>query len=78
MSETVWTTLGNDHILDFDGFAEFVVPNVGSLQEALSDPYYRNHVQPDEAVFIDAKNSFRTVGWEESYIEGSKIVGQHK
>lgn len=47
----------NGYIFGFDFFPEFVVPNVQALQNALSDPNYKQHVQPDEAIFIDVQNS---------------------
>lgn len=74
LGETVWTTLGKDHILDFDGIVELVVPNVEALQNALADPVYRDKVQPDEEAFIDGAKSFRSVGYEQVYIADGKVL----
>lgn len=74
LGETVWTTLGKDHILDFDGTVELIVPDVEALQKALDDPMYRETVQPDEEAFIDGEKSYRSVGYEQTYIVDGKVL----
>ena len=45
-----------------------------ALKKALADPYYQSDVQPDEAKFIDAAKSFKTVGREELKIENNDVI----
>ncbi|ETS75803.1 hypothetical protein PFICI_12747 [Pestalotiopsis fici W106-1] len=73
-SEQVWTELGSDHVSDFDGHVVLTVPNLDALKNALADPYYKSHVQPDEAKFIDAKGCYRTFGYEQIYIKDNKVI----
>ncbi|KAF2106979.1 EthD domain-containing protein [Lophiotrema nucula] len=77
-SEKIWTGLGGENVLDFDGQVELLVPNVECLQEALDDPYYKGHVQPDEEKFIDANKSYKTCGWEEKYIHDGCVVREER
>ncbi|KAF7527510.1 hypothetical protein G7054_g10423 [Neopestalotiopsis clavispora] len=73
-SEEVWTELGSDHVSDFDGHVVLTVSNIDALKNALADPYYKSHVQPDEAKFIDAKSCYRMFGYEQVYIKDKQIV----
>ncbi|KAJ4318874.1 hypothetical protein N0V94_004204 [Neodidymelliopsis sp. IMI 364377] len=74
LSETVWTAIGGDSVLEFDGQVELLVPSIECLQNALNDPYYKEHVQKDEEKFIDGSKSSKTVGWEEMYIVDGAIT----
>ncbi|KAI5261103.1 hypothetical protein E4T47_09513 [Aureobasidium subglaciale] len=64
---------GSSHIAEFDGYVELTVPNIDALKDAFQDPFYKSHVAPDEAAFIDAQETRRTFGYEELFIEGNKI-----
>lgn len=46
-------TIYND--LGFDGFVEIQVPQLSMWVAALQDPFYQEHILPDEERFIDRK-----------------------
>lgn len=53
---------------------ELTVPNIEALKNALADPYYKSHVQPDEAKFINANGCYRTFGYQQVFIMDNKVV----
>ncbi|KEQ78568.1 hypothetical protein M438DRAFT_401081 [Aureobasidium pullulans EXF-150] len=64
---------GSSQIAEFDGYVELTVPNIEVLKRAFDDPFYKLHVAPDEAVFIDAQGTRRTFGYEEVYIKDGEV-----
>ena len=60
--------------LEFDGVAEFWMPDASCFQKAREDPYYEKVVQPDENQLFEWETCQWTVGWEEVYIEDGKVV----
>ncbi|THY26956.1 hypothetical protein D6D01_04261 [Aureobasidium pullulans] len=64
---------GPSQIAEFDGYVELTVPSIEALKRAFDDPFYKSHVAPDEAVFIDAQGTRRTFGYEEVYINDGKV-----
>jgi hypothetical protein len=64
---------GSSQIAEFDGYVELTVPNIEALKRAFDDPFYKSHVAPDEAVFIDAQGTRRTFGYEEVYIKDGEV-----
>lgn len=62
--------------LPYDGAVELVVPDVACFQKARDDPFYKEKVQADERKFFEtgAEDLAWTVGWEECYIAGGKVV----
>jgi hypothetical protein len=67
---------GSAHIAEFDGYVELTVPSIESLEAAFNDAFYKSHVAPDEAAFIDAEETRRTFGYEEIHINNGKAQRQ--
>ena len=72
-SETAFQAPNTASISEFDGHVELTVSSIKPLQNAFNDPYWREHVKPDEDKFFDPATTVRTMGWEEVKIEGGKI-----
>ena len=64
-------------ILEFDGAAEFWVPNLETFAAMGSDPEYVNVIQPDEANFIDAESMRLIVGVDYIVVENQNAVMEH-
>lgn len=64
-------------ILEFDGAAEFWVPNLETLQAMGSDPEYLTKIQPDEANFIDMSSFKMIVGVDYIVVENQNAVMEH-
>lgn len=60
--------------LDYDGVAEFIVPDVSYIKSSREDPYFFEKVLPDEERFFDTQNTGYHIGWEEVYLRDGKIV----
>jgi hypothetical protein len=64
-------------ILEFDGAAEFWVPNLETFQAMGSDPEYVEKIQPDEANFIDLESMRMIVGVDYIVVENQNAVQEH-
>ena len=62
--------------LEYDGVAEFLMPDASCFHKARQDPYYEQFVMPDENELFEWETVQWTVGWEEVYIENGKVVEQ--
>jgi len=60
--------------LDYDGIAEFWMPDLSCFAKACEDPYYKEVVKPDEDELFVMETSTWTVGWTEVYIQDGKIL----
>ncbi|KAJ9603538.1 hypothetical protein H2200_011724 [Cladophialophora chaetospira] len=60
--------------LEFDGVAEFLMPDAASFHKAREDPYYQAVVFPDEEKLFEWETAKWTVGWEEVWIKDGKVV----
>jgi hypothetical protein len=61
---------------DWDGSAEFLMPDAGCFAKAMEDPYYKDVMAPDEENLFDMKSFKFMVGWEEVYVEDGKVLGK--
>ena len=61
-------------ILDFDGHAEVVVPNVDVLKRLVEDDFFSAFARPDEEALVDVGSVRRTIGYEEVHVENGKAV----
>ena len=66
--------LGQFEALEYDGIAEFVMPEIKCFEQARADPFYKEKVAPDEQRFFDWSDAKWTVGWEQVYIKNGAIV----
>lgn len=64
-------------VLEFDGAAEFWVPNLETLQAMNTDPEYVEKIQPDEANFIDPKSFKMIIGVDYIIVENQNAVLEH-
>jgi hypothetical protein len=62
-------------ILDFDGHAEVVVPNIGVLKKLVDDDFFAEFATPDEEALVDMASVKRSIGYEEIHVENGKVVG---
>ena len=62
------------NILDFDGHAEVVVPNIDVLKKLVEDNFFAEFATPDEEALIDMNSVMRTIGYEEIHVENGKAV----
>ena len=62
------------NILDFDGHAEVVVPNIDVLRKLVEDNFFSEFAKPDEEALVDMKSVMRTIGYEETHVENGKAV----
>ena len=60
--------------LEFDGVAEFLMPDVSCMKQAFETDYYRDVVSKDEEAFFERESVRWIVGWEETYIEPGKTL----
>ena len=61
-------------ILDFDGHAEVVVPDIGVLKKLVEDSFFEEFARPDQERLVDMKSVMRRVGYEEIYVENGRVV----
>ena len=61
-------------ILDFDGHAEVVVPNIDVLKKLVEDNFFAEFAKPDEEALVDMNSVKRTIGYEEIHVENGKAV----
>ncbi|CAG8955829.1 hypothetical protein HYFRA_00011698 [Hymenoscyphus fraxineus] len=61
-------------ILDFDGHAEVVVPNIDVLRQLVKDNFFADHATPDQEAITDMGSVMRSIGYEEVHIENGKAV----
>ena len=59
----------------YDGVVELVVRDVADFVRATQDPFYKEHVIPDEEAFLQRGNAAWVVGWEEVKFD---LGGQNK
>lgn len=52
-------------MMQYDGVAEFMMPSAKCFDDARRDPYYKEHVQPDEEKFFDMDKIAMLVGYED-------------
>lgn len=64
-------------ILEYDGAAEFWMPNLEILQAMQTDPEYVEKIQPDEANFIDGESIQMILGVDYIVVENQNAVEQH-
>ncbi|KAJ9644923.1 uncharacterized protein PV06_08786 [Exophiala oligosperma] len=58
----------------YDGVAQFTFDRYEDMENFYKDPFYINHVRPDELKFIDVDNIVFSVGKDVKVIEGGKNV----
>ena len=51
--------------LPYDGVVEIIVKDIADFADARQDPFYKEHVMPDEEKMVDRGDAAWTVGWEE-------------
>lgn len=56
-------------ILDFDGHAEVVVPNIDVLKKLVEDDFFSEFAKPDEEALVDMDSVMRTIGYEKIHVE---------
>lgn len=61
-------------ILDFDGHAEVVVPNIDVLKKLVEDNFFSAFAKPDEEALVDIDSVMRTIGYEEIHVENGRAV----
>ena len=61
-------------ILDFDGHAEVVVPNIDVLKKLVEDNFFSEFAKPDEEALVDIKSVMRSIGYEEIHVENGRAV----
>ena len=61
-------------ILDFDGHAEVVVPNIDVLRKLVEDNFFSEFAMPDGEALLDMNSVMRTFGCEENHVENGKAV----
>ena len=61
-------------ILDFDGHAEVVVPNVDVLKKLVEDNFFSEFAKPDEEALVDVNSVMRAIGYEEIHVENGRAV----
>lgn len=64
-------------ILEYDGAAEFWMPNLEIFQAMGSDPEYLEKIQPDEANFIDGESIKMILGVDYIVVENQNAVEEH-
>lgn len=64
----------NSGILDFDGHAEVVVPNIDVLKKLVEDDFFAEFATPDEEALVDMSSVRRSIGYEEIHVENGKAV----
>jgi hypothetical protein len=64
-------------ILEYDGAAEFWMPNLETFQAMGSDPEYLEKIQPDEANFIDGESIKMVLGVDYIVVENQNAVEEH-
>ncbi|SPO04117.1 uncharacterized protein DNG_06800 [Cephalotrichum gorgonifer] len=64
-------------ILEFDGAAEYWVPDLETFAAMGSDPEYLNNIQPDEANFIDLDSLRIIIGVDYILVENQNAVEEH-
>ena len=67
-------THANANILDFDGHAELVFPNIDLLKKLVGDNFFEEFAKLDGEPLVDLNNVMQTVGYEEVYVEDGKVV----
>jgi EthD domain len=66
--------LGMFKPLEFDGVAEFILPDIKCFESARDDPFYKEKVAPDEVQFFSWPDTRWMLGWEEVYIKDGVCV----
>ena len=61
-------------ILDFDGHAEVVVPNIDVLKKLVQDNFFAEFVRPDEEALVDMASVMQSIGYEEIHVEKGKVI----
>lgn len=61
-------------ILDFDGHAEVVVPNIDVLKKLVESDFFSEFAKPDEEALVDMNSVMRSIGYEEIHVENGKVV----
>ena len=61
-------------ILDFDGHAEVVVPDIDVLKRLVEDDFFSAFATPDEEALVDMKSVMRRIGYEEIHVENGRVV----
>lgn len=61
-------------VLDFDGHAEVVMPNIGILKKLLDDNFFSAFAAPDQEALTDMTSIMRRVGYEEIWVKDGKEV----
>ena len=64
----------NAGMLDFDGHAEVVVPNIDVLKNLVEDDFFAQFATPDEEALVDMSSVMRSIGYEEIHVENGKVV----
>ncbi|KAL9608108.1 MAG: hypothetical protein Q9167_007032 [Letrouitia subvulpina] len=59
---------------DFDGHAEFVVPDQNCMKAVVEDPFYKDVVVKDEAKFLKRESTVWRVGYEQVWIRDGQVV----
>lgn len=66
--------LGSFKQLDYDGVAEFTLPDIKCFERAREDPFYQEKVAPDERNFFDWSDARWALGLEKVYIQDGVCV----
>lgn len=61
-------------ILDFDGHAEIVVPNIEVLRKLVEDNFFAESATPDQEAITDMGSVVRSIGYEEVHVKDGKAV----
>lgn len=64
----------NSGMLDFDGHAEVVVPDIEVFKQLVKDKFFEQFATPDEEALVDMESVKRKIGYEEIHVENGKVV----
>ena len=71
-----WPQMKQIPRLDFDGVAEFLMPDVSCMKQAFETEYYRDVVSKDEEAFFKRESVRWIVGWQEAYVEDGTVLNE--
>lgn len=61
-------------VLEFDGHAEVVVPDIGVLKKLVDENFFAEFARPDQEHLVDMESVMRRVGYEEIHVENGEVV----
>lgn len=65
---------GNISALEYDGVAEFLMPDISCFKNAVTSEHHQSVVTPDQDNFLDQTDFKYVLGWEDVIIEDGKVL----